>query len=149
MRELIIAKEIDNYVTIFIKEGIKTMKEIINTKNAPAAIGPYSQGITVNNMTFYSGQIAIDPTVGKIVATNIEDQTRQILKNISALLAKGGYKVTDVVKTTVFITNIADFGKVNAIYGEFFNTNPPARSCVEVSNLPAGALIEIEIIAAK
>ena len=149
MRELIIAKEIDNYVTIFIKEGIKTMKEIINTKNAPAAIGPYSQGITVNNMTFYSGQIAIDPTVGKIVATNIEDQTRQILKNISALLAEGGYKVTDVVKTTVFITNIADFGKVNAIYGEFFNTNPPARSCVEVSNLPAGALIEIEIIAAK
>ena len=125
------------------------MKEIINTKNAPAAIGPYSQGITVNNMTFYSGQIAIDPTVGKIVATNIEDQTRQILKNISALLAEGGYKVTDVVKTTVFITNIADFGKVNAIYGEFFNTNPPARSCVEVSNLPAGALIEIEIIAAK
>ena len=149
MRELIIAKEIDNYVTIFIKEGIKTMKENINTKNAPAAIGPYSQGITVNNMTFYSGQIAIDPTVGKIVATNIEDQTRQILKNISALLAEGGYKVTDVVKTTVFITNIADFGKVNAIYGEFFNTNPPARSCVEVSNLPAGALIEIEIIAAK
>ena len=125
------------------------MKEIINTKNAPAAIGPYSQGITVNNMTFYSGQIAIDPTVGKIVATNVEDQTRQILKNISALLAEGGYEVTDVVKTTVFITNIADFGKVNAIYGEFFNTNPPARSCVEVSNLPAGALIEIEIIAAK
>ena len=125
------------------------MKEIINTKNAPAAIGPYSQGITVNNMTFYSGQIAIDPTVGKIVATNVEDQTRQILKNISALLAEGGYKTTDVVKTTVFITNIADFGKVNAIYGEFFNTNPPARSCVEVSNLPAGALIEIEIIAAK
>lgn len=149
MRELIIAKEIDNYVTIFIKEGIKTMKEIINTKNAPAAIGPYSQGITVNNMTFYSGQIAIDPTIGKIVATNVEDQTRQILKNISALLAEGGYKVTDVVKTTVFITNIADFGKVNAIYGEFFNTNPPARSCVEVSSLPAGALIEIEIIAAK
>ena len=125
------------------------MKKIINTKNAPAAIGPYSQGITVNNMTFYSGQIAIDPTVGKIVATNVEDQTRQILKNISALLTEGGYEVTDVVKTTVFITNIADFGKVNAIYGEFFNTNPPARSCVEVSNLPAGALIEIEIIAAK
>lgn len=125
------------------------MKNIILTESAPAPIGPYSQGIEVNGTYYFSGQIAIDPAVGKITATDIEGQTKQILKNISALLTKAGLKPTDVVKTTVFITNIKDFSKVNAIYGEFFTVNPPARSCVEVSNLPAGALVEIEIIAVR
>lgn len=125
------------------------MKKIILTSNAPAPIGPYSQGIEVNGMVFFSGQIAIDPSVGKITATDIEGQTKQVLKNIGALLSAADLKATDVIKTTVFIKNIGDFGKVNALYGEFFCSEAPARSCVEVSNLPAGALVEIEIVAAR
>lgn len=124
------------------------MKEIILTEKAPAPIGPYSQGVKVGNLVFFSGQIAIDPAVGKIVATDVEGQTVQVLKNIENLLAAAGLSAKNVVKTTVFIKNMADFAKVNALYGELFPAEPPARSCVEVSNLPAGALVEIEIIAA-
>ncbi len=125
------------------------MKKIILTDKAPAPIGPYSQGVEVNGLVFFSGQIAIDPAVGKIVATDIEGQTRRVLANISALLDAAGLTAEDVVKTTVFITDIADFAKVNAIYAQTFSSLPPARSCVEVSALPSGALVEIEIVAAR
>ena len=125
------------------------MKKIILTDKAPAPIGPYSQGVEVNGLVFFSGQIAIDPAVGKIVATDIEGQTRRVLANISALLDAAGLTTEDVVKTTVFNTDIADFAKVNAIYAQTFSSLPPARSCVEVSALPSGALVEIEIVAAR
>ena len=125
------------------------MKEIILTDKAPAPIGPYSQGIAVGGLIFFSGQIAIDPAVGKITATDIEGQTKQVLSNISALLAAASLTPADVVKTTVFVRNMGDFSKVNAIYAQTFDKEPPARSCVEVSALPSGALVEIEVIAKR
>ncbi len=125
------------------------MKKIVYTDKAPQPIGPYSQGIEAGGLIFFSGQIAIDPEIGNITATDVEGQTRQVLKNISALLEEVGLTASNVVKTTVFIKNIGDFGKVNALYGEMFSSDSPARSCVEVSNLPAGALVEIEIVAAR
>ncbi len=125
------------------------MKNIILTNKAPAPIGPYSQGIEANGFIFFSGQIAIDPAVGKIVATDVEGQTRQVLANISALLSSVSLTPAAVVKTTVFVKDIGDFAKVNAIYAEMFGIEPPARSCVEVSALPSGALVEIEVIAVK
>ena len=125
------------------------MRKTILTEKAPAPIGPYSQGVEVNGLVFFSGQIAIDPAVGKVVAQDIEGQTKQVLANITALLEAASLTEKDVVKTTVFIKNIADFGKVNAIYATLFGEVPPARSCVEVSALPAGALVEIEIVAAR
>ena len=125
------------------------MKEIILTDKAPAPIGPYSHGIAVGGLIFFSGQIAIDPAVGKITATDIEGQTVQVLSNISALLAAASLTPADVVKTTVFVRNMGDFAKVNAIYAQTFDREPPARSCVEVSALPSGALVEIEIIAKR
>ena len=125
------------------------MKEIILTDKAPAPIGPYSQGIAVGGLIFFSGQIAIDPAVGKITATDIEGQTKQVLSNISALLAAASLTPADVVKTTVFVRNMGDFAKVNAIYAQTFDKEPPALSCVEVSALPSGALVEIEVIAKR
>ncbi len=125
------------------------MRKTILTDKAPAPIGPYSQGVEVNGLVFFSGQIAIDPAVGKIVAQDVEGQTHQVLANIKALLAAASLTEKDVVKTTVFVKNISDFGKVNAIYATLFGEVPPARSCVEVSALPAGALVEIEVIAAR
>ena len=125
------------------------MKNIILTNKAPAPIGPYSQGIEANGFIFFSGQIAIDPAVGKIVATDVEGQTRQVLANISALLSSVSLTPAAVVKTIVFVKDIGDFAKVNAIYAEMFGIEPPARSCVEVSALPSGALVEIEVIAVK
>ena len=125
------------------------MKNIILTNKAPAPIGPYSQGIEANGFIFFSGQSAIDPAVGKIVATDVEGQTRQVLANISALLSSVSLTPAAVVKTTVFVKDIGDFAKVNAIYAEMFGIEPPARSCVEVSALPSGALVEIEVIAVK
>ena len=125
------------------------MKEIILTDKAPAPIGPYSQGIAVGGLIFFSGQIALDPAVGKITATDIEGQTVQVLSNISALLAAASLTPADVVKTTVFVRNMGDFAKVNAIYAQTFDKEPPARSCVEVSALPSGALVEIEVIAKR
>ena len=125
------------------------MKEIILTDKAPAPIGPYSQGIAAGGLIFFSGQIAIDPAVGKITATDVKGQTVQVLSNISALLAAASLTPADVVKTTVFVRNMGDFAKVNAIYAQTFDREPPARSCVEVSALPSGALVEIEVIAKR
>lgn len=125
------------------------MKQIISTSNAPAAIGPYSQAVQVGNILYTSGQIAIDPQTGNLAGNSIEEQTKQVMKNLSAILEAAGYTFGDVIKTTVFITDMSQFGTVNQIYGECFTVNPPARSCVEVKSLPKGALVEVEVIASK
>lgn len=123
------------------------MKKIISTTNAPAAIGPYSQAIEINGMLYLSGQIALVPDTGEIVQGGIEEQTKQVLKNIEGVLIAAGISFADVIKTTVFLTDLADFNVVNTIYGEKFKENPPARSCVQVAGLPKGVSIEIEVIA--
>ena len=121
------------------------MKEI-KTNNAPQALGPYSQGIIMGNTIFTSGQIGINPENG-VIASTIEEQAKQALKNLKAVLEAGGASMQDVVKTTVFIKNMDDFAKVNEIYAEFFTEPYPARSCVEVARLPKDLLVEIEAIA--
>ena len=120
----------------------------IHTKHAPAAIGPYSQAKKVGPFLFLSGQIGIDPKVGKITAPSLEEQATQIFLNITAILEKAGYTMDDVVKTTCFLTDLSGFGAFNGIYEKYF-TSKPARSCVEVSALPAGALCEVEVVAYK
>jgi len=120
----------------------------IYTDKAPAAVGPYSQAVEVGEMVFTSGQIAIDPAVGKIVATDIEGQTEQCCKNLGEVLKAAGSDFNKVVKTTCFLADIADFKTFNAMYEKYFISRP-ARSCVAVKDLPAGALCEIEVIAIK
>ena len=122
--------------------------KVIETKKAPAAVGPYSQAIEINGLLYASGQIAINPEVGKITATDIEGQAEQCCKNVGAILSAAGIDFSKVVKTTCFLADIADFKKFNAVYEKYF-VSKPARSCVAVKDLPLGALCEIEIIAAK
>lgn len=124
------------------------MKKIISTDKAPAAIGPYSQAIEVNNMVFTSGVIPVNPSTGEI-PEGIEAQARQAIGNLAALLEESGVSVDNVIKTTVFIKNMDDFAKINAVYSEFFKQDCPARSCVEVARLPKDVLIEIEAIGLK
>lgn len=119
---------------------------VLKTASAPSAIGPYSQGIRHGDLLFCSGQIAIDPATNTMVEGGIEEQAHQVCKNIMALVAAAGATPASIVKTTVFITNIADFGKVNEIYASYFAEPFPARSCVGVASLPKGALLEIEVI---
>lgn len=121
---------------------------IINTSEAPAAIGPYSQAIRIGDMLFTSGQLGIDPATGKL-ADGIEAQTEQSLKNIAAILKEAGFEKENVMKTTVFLRNMNDFGAVNQIYSAFFGDHKPARSCVEVARLPKDGLVEIEVAAMK
>lgn len=125
------------------------MKKIVATKEAPQAIGPYSQAIKAGGFVFVSGQIPLVPATGEMVQGGIEMQTEQVLKNLAAILKAAGSSLDAVVKTTVYITNIADFAKVNEVYAKFFVKDCPARVCVEVSNLPKGAMIEIDVIAAE
>jgi 2-iminobutanoate/2-iminopropanoate deaminase len=125
------------------------MKTVIKTDLAPKAIGPYSQAIMLGDLLFASGQIAIDPTKGEIVEGGIEAQTPQVMENIKNILSTAGMDFSNVVKTTIFLTDLKNFSLVNDIYGKYFTNEPPARSCVEVSSLPKGALIEIEVIAYK
>lgn len=125
-----------------------TEKTIVRTDRAPAAIGPYSQGVRVGNLFFFSGVIPLDPDTGALVGADAAEQTAQVLQNIRALLASQGLGPQNVVKTTVFLTDIAAFGAVNDVYASLFDSEPPARSCVEVSALPKGALVEIECVAA-
>jgi len=124
------------------------MKKPIFTSEAPAAIGPYSQGIRSGRFLFCSGQIPLDPKSGEIVSGDIATQTRRVLDNIAAILRTEGLVFDNVVKTTIFLTNLADFQSVNEIYGSYFKQDPPARSTVQVSALPRGANVEIEVIAA-
>jgi 2-iminobutanoate/2-iminopropanoate deaminase len=125
------------------------MKRIINTPNAPAAIGPYSQAIEANGTLYISGQLPINPVVGKIEATEVTSQTEQVFANISAILTEAGYNFADVVKSTVFLSDIADFAGMNEVYKKYYLTECPARSAFAVKALPLGALVEIETIAAK
>ena len=124
------------------------MKKVIATKNAPAAIGPYSQAVQVGNMLFASGQLGIDPATGLFVEGSVKEQTAQAFKNVHAILAEAGYSINDVVKTTVFLADMGDFAAFNEVYAKYF-TSKPARSCVAVRELPKGVLCEIEAIAVK
>lgn len=123
--------------------------KVIATQTAPAAIGPYSQAIEVNGFVYASGQIPIDPATGAFVEGGIKEQTRQSLKNAQAILREAGTDLCHVVKTTVFLSDIANFAPMNEVYAEFFSEPYPARSAVAVRDLPKGALVEIEVIAAK
>jgi 2-iminobutanoate/2-iminopropanoate deaminase len=126
------------------------MKKEILTTQAPAPIGPYSQAIETGSMVFCSGQIPLDPTTGTIVGEgNVEAQTTQVMKNIKAVLTQAGLGFANVVKTTIFLKNMGDFPKVNAIYAESFQAPFPARSTVEVARLPKDVLVEIEVICAR
>ena len=125
------------------------MKKAISTPNAPAAIGPYSQAIEVNNMVFTSGVIPIVPETGELVTGGIEEQAKQAIGNLAALLKESGVAMENVVKTTVFIKDMNDFAKVNEVYAKYFTSQFPARSCVEVARLPKDVLIEIEAIGIK
>ena len=122
--------------------------QIIHTDKAPAAVGPYSQAIVANGVVYTSGQIAINPAAGKIVATDIEGQAEQCCKNLEEVLKAAGTNFSNVIKTTCFLAEIADFKTFNAVYEKYF-ISKPARSCVAVKDLPAGALCEIEVIAVK
>ncbi len=124
------------------------MKKIIYTSNAPEPIGPYSQAYLCGDTLYCSGQIAIDPTSGNFVEGDIEKQTNQVIKNIKQLLKAAGFDFNDVVKTTCFLSDMADFAKFNEIYAKYFTSNP-ARSCVAAKQLPKNALVEVEIIAIK
>jgi 2-iminobutanoate/2-iminopropanoate deaminase len=121
----------------------------VHTTQAPAAIGPYSQAIEVNGFVFASGQIPIDPATGDFVEGGIQEQTRQALTNASNILKQAGTDLAHVVKTTVFLSSIADFAAMNEIYAQFFTEPYPARSAVAVKDLPKGALVEVEVLAVK
>jgi len=125
------------------------MKKVVFTTRAPQPIGPYSQAIRVSNFIFGSGQIAIDPRTGELIDGGIKEQTRRVLENIRAVLEAEGFTLEDVVMTTVFLRNLKDFPDFNEEYAKFFPKDPPARTTVEVSNLPKGALLEVNFIAFK
>ena len=132
--------------TINMKE---TMKRIIKTSSAPAAIGPYSQAVEINRTLYISGQIAIDPKTGKLIEGDITVQTTQVLKNIEAILHEAGYNFINVVKSTCLLSDISNFKAMNDVYASFYFDQQPARAAYAVKDLPVGALIEIETIAAK
>lgn len=123
------------------------MKKIISTPAAPAAIGPYSQATAHGNLIFSSGQIGLDPATGELVSTHVAEQAKQALANLCAVLAAAGTSPENVLKTTVFLVDMADFAAVNTVYAQTFSQNPPARSCVAVAALPKGALVEVEAVA--
>lgn len=125
------------------------MKKVINTKNAPAAIGPYSQAILMDNMLYASGQLGLDPTTGNFVPGGVTEQTEQVFKNIRAILEEAGLTIANVVKTTCFLADMSDFAAMNAVYEKQFTGDFPARSAVAVKTLPKNGLVEIEIIAIK
>lgn len=125
------------------------MKRIISTPKAPAAIGPYSQAVELNGLFFTSGVIPIVPSTGELVTGSVEEQAEQVLSNLAALLEESGTSLDKVVKTTVFIKDMDDFGKINEVYAKYFTKDYPARSCVEVARLPKDVKIEIEAVAFK
>jgi 2-iminobutanoate/2-iminopropanoate deaminase len=125
------------------------MKNIINTPNAPKAIGPYSQAIEKNGMLFISGQIPINPEIGKVVEGGIKEQTEQVMKNIEAILIEAGYAFGDVVKSTCLLSDMQNFAAMNEVYAKYYSENPPARAAYAVVALPLGVLVEIETIAIK
>lgn len=122
-------------------------KQVITTTDAPAAIGPYSQAVRAGNLVFVSGQIPLHPQTGEVVGETAAEQARQVLQNLQAVLQAAGATLQDVVKTTIFLTDLGQFAAVNAVYAEFFPENPPARSTVQVAGLPRGVQVEIEAVA--
>lgn len=124
------------------------MKQIIATQKAPAAIGPYSQAIAINGLLFVSGQIPINPATQSMPST-IEEQTRQVMENIGAIIKEAGYSYNDIVKTTVLLSDINEFNAMNMVYAEYFPEDKPARACFQAAALPKGAKVEIEVIAAR
>jgi 2-iminobutanoate/2-iminopropanoate deaminase len=124
-----------------------TMREVISTEGAPKAIGPYSQAIRAGGLLFTSGQVAIDPATQQVVAGDVSVQTDRVLKNVSAILQASGSSLDQVVRCTVFLKNMGDFGAMNEVYGKYFKQAPPARSTVEVARLPKDVLVEIDAIA--
>lgn len=122
-------------------------RKTVKTENAPGAIGPYSQGIAAGGFLFVSGQVPLDPSRGEIVPGEIEEQVDRVLKNLKAILEAGGAELGSVVKTTVYLTDLADFPRMNEVYARYFGADPPARSTVEVTRLPRGARVEIDAIA--
>ncbi len=122
-------------------------KTIVTTDQAPQAIGPYSQAIKSDGLVLLSGQIPLDPATGQLVSGSIEEETRRVLENLGAVLAAAGSSFDQVLKTTIFLTDMNDFGAVNAVYGEYFPKSPPARATVQVAALPKGARVEIDAIA--
>jgi 2-iminobutanoate/2-iminopropanoate deaminase len=123
------------------------MRTVISTPDAPKAIGPYSQGISANGFIFVSGQVAIDPATQQVIEGDVAAQTGRVIQNISEILEAAGSGLGKVVRTTVFLKNMNDFVVMNEVYGKYFNTNPPARSTVEVSRLPRDVQVEIDVIA--
>ena len=124
-----------------------TNKEIVKTDKAPGAIGPYSQAVKTGNLVFVSGQLALDPASGELVTGDIQKETRQALKNLEQILVAASSSLDEVVKTTLYITNMDDFPVVNEVYAEFFPGSAPARACVQVSRLPKNANFEVEAVA--
>lgn len=124
------------------------MKKIIFSDNAPKAIGPYSQAVEVNGMLFISGQIPVDPSTGQIVEADIKVQTKQVMENIKAILEEAGYSFKNVVKSTCLLSDMANFGGMNEVYGDYYKEDPPARAAFAVKTLPLNVMIEIETIAA-
>ncbi|MCF8357974.1 MAG: RidA family protein [Prolixibacteraceae bacterium] len=125
------------------------MKKTIATTEAPSAIGPYSQAVEINGMLFISGQVPVNPQTGKVAEGGITGQTEQVMKNIGAILKAAGYTYNDVVKSTCFLSDMANFKAMNEVYGKYYPENPPARAAFAVKELPLGALVEIESIAVK
>jgi len=124
-------------------------RQIVNTTDAPRAIGPYSQAVISGNFVFTAGQLGLDPVAGKIVSNDFEQQVRQIMRNLKAILQAAGSDLKNVVKFTVFVTDLNNFGLLNQVFGEYFPESAPARSAVQVSSLPLDGLVEIEAIAVK
>jgi 2-iminobutanoate/2-iminopropanoate deaminase len=123
-------------------------KDVISTSKAPAAIGPYSQAVSWENLIFVSGQIPIDPATGQVVGGDVADQTERVLENLAAILEAAGASLDQVLKTTVYLRDLNDFGKMNEVYARFFRQQPPARATVQVGRLPRDVAVEIEVIAA-
>ena len=123
------------------------MREVIATNDGPKAIGPYSQAIKANGLVFLSGQIALDPATQQLIDGDVAAQTERVLRNLAGILKAAGSSLDQVVKTTVFLKNMADFGAMNEVYGRYFTQSPPARSTVEVARLPKDVLVEIDVIA--
>jgi len=123
------------------------MREVVSTKEAPQAIGPYSQAIKANGFVFVSGQVAIDPATQQVIAGDVAAQTHRVLRNLSEILEAAGSGLATVVRSTVFLKNMGDFAAMNEVYGKYFSSAPPARSTVEVARLPKDVLVEIDVIA--
>ena len=132
----------------FISKG-KNMKTVINTKNAPAPIGPYSQAVMVNDILYVSGQVAINPATGDVIKGTINDETKQVMENLKAILTEAGLDFGNIVKTTIFLKDMNNFKNVNEVYGSYFTKDFPARETVEVARLPKDVNVEISVVAAK